>query len=80
VRQKTNRLTLYGRMCMIRRIIIKRKIGMGMRDCSPIKMVRMIKHGRRDVITQKEHYKHPFTDIYQFALHISSLIGTKLMI
>ena len=48
----------------------KWKIGMGVRNCSPIEMVRMVKHGRRDVIVQKEYYKHPLTGIYQSSFHL----------
>ena len=62
---------------MIRRIFIKGKIGMGVRNHSPIEMVRVIKHGSRNVIAQKEYYKHPLTGIYQCALHLPSVNRDK---
>ena len=78
MRQEANCQTLQRRMRMIRRVTIKREIGMGMGHCAPIKMVCMIKHSSRSVITQKEYYKHQLTGIYQNSLHISSVSRGKI--
>ena len=66
-------------MSMILSFAIRWQIRMGVSNHSPREMVRMIKHGGGDVITQKEYYKHPLTKIYQRVFHTSFVAGVKLV-
>ena len=74
IRQKVDRLALCRRMCMTRRVVIERRKGVRVSNRSPMKVVSMIKRSSRDVITQEEYYKRPFTCFSQDAFHVYSLI------